>query len=203
MPKNYNRASKIDAGFMEFNDDQMNHKLFRCIVNGEYINISEQVDSTLPPNMLCLRFGNEPSFKIALVDDYSRRILYYIDCVTKLDICIGDTNATQVLLWRTSDVRHRPITSGFADKVFEYLLDEHSIVASNIYQTSEGRDFWVRQLGYSLAKGLYVYRYEVISCKKTRITDHACIRNNSVDLWGDEDKYSDILAVISKIELDT
>jgi len=34
-----------------------------------------------------------------------------------------------------------------------------------------------------------------------RVLDHAVVRNNSIDLWGDAPKYEYILAVIAKSEL--
>jgi hypothetical protein len=43
-----------------------------------------------------------------------------------------------------------------------------------------------------------VYRYDRMSCDLLRLEALADIRANKVDLWGDEDYYQNILAVISK-----
>jgi len=83
------------------------------------------------------------------------------------------------------------------------LLASYHIIASDSCQTREGRDFWVRQLGYAIEFGEYVYRFDRITCHLKEILDHATVRDNSCDLWGDAEEYENILAIISQDALST
>lgn len=203
MPRTYLNQSKIDLDFNELNNVEKNKLKYLSISSSECFDIAAQVKIILPAGYRLVRTEkNHQEFQIVLLSDITSEVVYYIDCLIMNDIHLNAKPVTQVLLWRTSVVSHRKITSGITDEIFRnYLLNNYTIVASDGYHTLEGRDFWVRQLGYALEYGEHVYRYNQLKCELIKITDHAVIRDNSCDLWGDDDEYANILAVISKDEL--
>lgn len=199
MPRNYTDQSKIDTDFNWLNNDVENQANYSTICNRELSEISAQAKLSLPPGYrLVLSQSDTTHFQIALLCDTSKEIVYFIKCAVWEDISFNAKPVTQILLWRTSVVSHRKVTSGIAESIFrDYLLKKYNIVASDSCQTREGRDFWVRQLGYALEFGEYVYRFDRLSCELVQLNDHGKIRDNSCDLWGDGAAYENILAVIS------
>ncbi len=204
MPRNYTNQGKIDKEIGWLNNVTKNRNKYDEINSANLSNITGQAKLNLPPGYrLVYRALDNLHFQIALLCDTSKEIVYLIKCEIWEDIYLNAKPVTQVLLWRTSVVSHRLVTSGIPEKIFsDYLLEQYNIIASDNHHTTEGRDFWVRQLGYALASGEeYVYRFDRISCELTQLIDHATIRDNSCDLWGDGSEYESILAIISKDKL--
>lgn len=200
MPRNYVNQNKIDLDFNELNNTEHNKAKYQSLSNSDCVDIARQAKISFPNGYRLVRVNTDSErFKIALLSDNTSEVVYYIDCLVRQDVHLNAKPVTQVFLWRTTVVSHRKVTSGVADELFRnYLLDQYNIIASDGYHTLEGRDFWVRQLGYALEYGEYVYRFNYMTCDLTAITDHAVIRDNSCDLWGDSEDYECILAVISK-----
>lgn len=200
MPRNSTDQAKIDADFGWLSNDIENRAKYTEICRAELVEIAGRAKVSLPPGYRLVRHTlNTTKFQIALLCDTSDEIVYFINCAVWQDITLNAKPVTQILLWRTNVVTHRRVTSGITEDIFRhYLLEQYHIIASDSCQTKEGRDFWVRQMGYALAFGEYVYRFDRINCELLQITDHAKIRDNSCDLWGDDLAYENILAVIAQ-----
>ncbi|HIF9347093.1 TPA: hypothetical protein ACX6RX_003204 [Photobacterium damselae] len=205
MPRNYTLQDKIDQEFNFLIHDEKNHDQYMSILSKDRAVINADVGVVLSPNYELVRVElNDDSFALVLLDHSSKRIAYYVKARVWEDVVLNEKPVTQVLLWRTNDVVHHTATTGLAKEIFfSYLLEKYNVVASDSHQTIEGRDFWIRQTGFALAYNMYVYRYHRIECELKRITDHAVIRDNSCDLWGDEEDYVNVLAIISKQEIIT
>lgn len=200
MPRNYVNQDKIDLDFNQLNNVESNKSKYDEISSSEISDVARKAKLSFPPMYRLVRVDDaEDSFQLALLSDSTSEVVYYIKCVVVPDLHLNAKPVTQVLLWRTSVVSHRRITTGVAEDIFRnYLLETYNIIASDSCQTREGRDFWVRQLGYAIEYGEYVYRFDRMSCDLVEISDHAKIRDNSCDLWGDSEVYENVLAVISK-----
>ncbi|WP_413113403.1 hypothetical protein [Thaumasiovibrio sp. DFM-14] len=205
MPRNYNDQTKITVDFGWLDNIQENTAKFSELKTAGFdaSSIASKAKIILAPGYQMVRSDiDDMAFELALLCESTKEVVYYIKCQVWGDVYLNAKPITQVLLWRTSNVVHRRITSGLAEDIFRgYLLDEYNIVASDSCQTREGRDFWVRQLGYALQFGEFVYRFDRLNCELLQITDHATVRDNSCDLWGDEQEYENILAMISKDEI--
>lgn len=203
MPRNYTAQSKIDADFRQYDDDDLNRQEFLRISAASTQDISQAALVFVPPSYRLVRLDiDETHFEIALICEADQSIAYYIKALIWLDILLNGKPVTQTLIWRTNNVAHQRVTSGMSEDVFfNYLVKIYNIVASDANHTMEGKNFWVRQMGMALFRGLYVYRYDLLESSLIRVLDHAIIRNNSIDLWGDAPKYEMILAVISQNEL--
>jgi hypothetical protein len=200
MPRNYNNQKKIDLDFSWLNNTAQNTSKYIEISSSNISNIARQAKFSFPLSYRLVRLNSdEDHFELALLSDSTKELVYYIQCVVIPDVYLNAKPVTQVLLWRTTVVSHQNVTTGFARDVFRhYLLESYNIIASDGCQTREGRDFWVRQLGYAIEFGEYVYKFNRVTCDLKKITDHATIRDNSCDLWGDSEEYENILAIISK-----
>ena len=139
-------------------------------------------------------------FTIALLYHEKEKVLYYIKCEVWEHLNLGKP-VTQLKLWRTTDSRYQAVTSGLPSKVFAKLLDEYNVVASDGVHTYSGKRFWQQELSRAINTGLLVYRVDTITDQIEQITNVDKIADNSVDLWGSDEKYMSILAVISKGEL--
>lgn len=203
MPRNYTNQNKIDSELGWLNVSSENKEKYISLNTSDLIDIAPKAKVALPPSYRLIRSEVQAEkFTIALLCDTTEEIVYYINCTVWEEITLNSKPVTQTILWRTTDVTHRRVTSGMTDDVFRnYLLETYNIIASDNAQTAEGRDFWSRQLGYALQFGDFVYRYDLMNSKLIRIEDHSTVRDNSCDLWGDDEGYETILALISKEEL--
>ena len=200
MPRNYTTQDKIDQEFGFLVTDKGNHEHYDKLLPQDRKDVHTQVGVVLPESYELARVElDSGNFAIVLLDHSSERIAYYVKASVWEDVALNTSPVTQVLLWRTNDVKHELVTNGLARQIFfKYLLESYNVVASDSHQTAEGREFWIRQTGFALATGSHVYRYHRIECDLIEITDHAVIRDNSCDLWGDHEDYSHVLAIISK-----
>ncbi|OPX54319.1 hypothetical protein SAMN02745127_02978 [Oceanospirillum multiglobuliferum] len=201
MPRNYVNQSKIDHDFGWLNDQATNAESYADFTSRASLeNVARAAKMSLVPGYRLIRVVDDADhFSIVLLCDTTKEIVYFVKCHIWEDVVLNNKPLTQVMLWRTAVIKHRRVTSGFAEDLFRlYLLERYSIIASDSCQTREGRDFWVRQLGYALEFGEYIYRYDRIAGQLQAITDHAMVINNACDLWGDDARYENILAIISK-----
>ncbi|UXI00418.1 hypothetical protein [Photobacterium sp. TY1-4] len=203
MPRNYTDQSKIDYDFGWLNEEAKNRAKYNEICRAESQDITQQVKIPFPPTYRLVRVALEgDGFQVALLCDATEEIVYYIKCRVWGDVVLDAKPVTQVLLWRSPLIQHIAATQGIAANIFRnYLLEEYNIIASDSCQTREGRDFWVRQLGYAIAFEEFVYRFHRIECTLERITDARAIASNSCNLWGDDEDYQNVLAIISKTEI--
>ena len=202
MPRQYNAVSPVDGEFNFLNNVEKNTDTYFEVLDMAVGCLNTTAKLRVPSTMRLLQTEEvDGKFVIALVCDSAEQVLYYIKCNVVKDTCLPSESVTQVLLWRTQDIDYQQVTSGLADKVFlNVLLKEYNIVASDANQTTQGRDFWVRMLGTVMREGYSVYRYDswASECTYVQLKDHADIRDNSVDLWGDGEEYEHILALITK-----
>ncbi|EEX94345.1 hypothetical protein VIOR3934_19830 [Vibrio orientalis CIP 102891 = ATCC 33934] len=203
MPRNYNDQMKIDHDFGWLDNEAQNREKYHEILKSEPQDITATAKIMFPPTYQLVRTELEnDGFQVALLCGATEEVVYYIKCRVWADVVLAAKPVTQVLLWRTNLVQHLSATQGIAANIFRnYLLEEYNIIASDSCQTREGRDFWVRQLGYALAFQEYVYRFHRIECSLERLEDPRAIADNSCDLWGDDDDYENVLAIISKNEI--
>jgi len=203
MPRNYNDQMKIDHDFGWLDNEEQNRQKYHEILNPRVQDITAAAKIMFPPTYQLVRAELEKdSFQVALLCHATKEIVYYIKCQVWKDVVLAAKPVTQVLLWRTKLVQHHSATRDVAANIFRnYLLEDYNIIASDNCQTREGRDFWVRQLGYALAYQEYVYRFHRVNCSLERLEDPRAIADNSCDLWGDNDDYENVLAIISKNEI--
>lgn len=203
MPRNYNDQAKIDHDFGWLDDEAQNRDKYSAILKAEYEDITAEAKIMFPPTYRLVRVELEDDdFQVVLLCDSTEEIVYYIKCRVWEDVVLAEKPVTQVMLWRTKLAQHLAATQGIAANVFRnYLLEKYNVIASDSCQTREGRDFWVRQLGYALAFQEYVYRYHRIDCTLQRLEDPRKIANNAYDLWGDDEDYENVLAVISQSQI--
>lgn len=203
MPRNYILQDKIDDEFMFLIDDAQNSECYEKLINSEHVSVKADVKHSMPASYDLIRVNvSEEQFVIALVDHTTKSIAYYIRANVWEDVFLHGKPVTQVLLWRTSNIIHKSVTSGLPQDVFfNYLLDTYNIVASDSHQTTEGRNFWIDKLGEAMMMGFHVYRYHRLHCNLFEIVDHADVRTNRCDLWGDDEDYQNVLALITKNEV--
>lgn len=139
--------------------------------------------------------------QIALVSHLEQKVIYYNKLIINYDIALGCKPITQVLLWRTSDPRYKKIVRGLAEKVFfDYLLNNYNIIFSDNYQSVYGQRFWESCLLQAIDDGLYTYMYEQMSAKLVHLT-RELFESKKAEIWGEEEKFAWILAIISKSEI--
>lgn len=139
--------------------------------------------------------------QIALVSYLEQKVIYYNRLIINYDIALNCKPITQVLLWRTSDPRYRHVVRGLAEKVFfDYLLNNYNIIFSDNYQTIYGQRFWETCLLQAIDDGLYTYMYEQMSTQLVPLT-REIFESKKVEIWGDEEKFVWVLAIISKSEI--
>ncbi len=203
MPRNYNDQMKIEHDFGWLDDENQNREKYSAILKAEYVDITAVAKIMFPPTYMLVRVELEDEgFQVVLLCNATEEIVYYIKCQVWEDVVLAEKPVTQVLLWRTKLVEHLAATQGITANVFRnYLLENYNVIASDSCQTREGRDFWIRQLGYAIAFQEYVYRYHRIDCSLKRLKDQRKIASNEYDLWGDGEDYENVLAVISKSEI--
>ncbi|NOH82862.1 hypothetical protein F0249_03490 [Vibrio sp. 03-59-1] len=203
MPRNYNDQMKIDHDFGWLYDEKLNREKYHEILKSDPQDITQQAKIMFPPTYQLVRVELEDEgFQVAVLCGATEEVVYYIKCRVWEDVVLDEKPVTQVLLWRTNLVEHVAATQGIAANIFRnYLLDQYNIIASDSCQTREGRDFWVRQLGYAIAFQEYVYRFHRVDCSLIRLEDPRAIASNACDLWGDDQDYENVLAIISKNEI--
>ncbi|MCV6587499.1 MAG: hypothetical protein OIF57_00530 [Marinobacterium sp.] len=205
MPRNYTDSTKINTEFGHLDNQERNTETYTRLTAGEFQDVAAETKMVFPSGYQLIRVAGNTNddFEVALVCDTDQSVCYYIKAKIWDDKELGGRPVTQVLLWRTSDVTHNDVTHELTKNVFfEYLLNRYNLVVSDNCQTGDGRRFWTTQMGFALKFGHRVYRYEWETGKTQEITDHAVVRDNSIDLWGDDESYEKILAVISKDPID-
>lgn len=201
MPRNYTDSTKIDNDFGHLDNQARNSEAYARLIGADFSDVAAMAKAVLPSGYQLIHVPGDAAdvFEVALVCDTDRSVCYYIKACIWGDVELGGCPVTQILLWRTGDVTHNDVTHDLTKKVFfDYLLNTYSIVVSDSCQTGDGRRFWTTQMGFALKFGHKVYRYEWETGNTQEIIDHAVVRDNSIDLWGDDESYEKVLAVISK-----
>ncbi|MDD2817130.1 MAG: hypothetical protein PHP00_15595 [Thiotrichaceae bacterium] len=230
MPKLFFSMKDVRNDFSFLELAEPNHQLYLSFKDNECFSISTQIEGLiLPDGYDIIRINNfvsdhemmakesaislsnhpladiQKSFpkksQIALVSHLEEKVVYYNKLIINYDIALSCKPVTQVLLWRTSDPRYRNVVRGLAEKVFfDYLLNNYDIIFSDNYQSIYGQRFWETCLLQAIDDGLYTYMYEQMSAKLVRLT-RELFESKKVEIWGDEEKFAWILAIISKSEI--
>jgi hypothetical protein len=201
MPQNLTSQTKIDKEFRDLNSAPLNKARYLALkAEGAHLHVKGFI---CPPGYELIRTPDTSTgFKVALLCHTTEEVTYLIDCTILPDVHLNEKPVTQVLLWKSLIVQHDSVLRGLATKIFQdYLLDQYNIVASDGQHTTEGRTFWVRQIGLALYNNLYAYRYDRTHDKLTPILDPQEVIENKADLWGDDAQYQNILALISRNKL--
>lgn len=195
MPQNYNSQSSITTDF-RFLDSSIENR--GCYERNRGLNFAIPIPGICAGYRLVQVPQAPDHFLVLMLCDATCEVVYYIDCRVYPDRFLDSFSPTQVMLWRSMAPRHERAVSGIARVVFfDFLLKSYSIVASDSCQTREGRTFWVRQMLLALDKDMHVYRYDRLHCVLKEIVTEDEITMNSGDLWGDDESYQNILAVIT------
>lgn len=201
MPAHYLEKEKIeeDFGFLDSFDENTKH--YDKLKGLDGVDIQEKIGMTpLRDYSLNVYPDEGENFLVAMLNHKTKEIIYYIKCKVWEDVCLSNKPVTQVLLWRTDNYIDKEVTHKLTSKVFfNYLLKTYNLIASDSYQTLHGRHFWVAQMSEALSKGHKVYRYDRIMGETIELTSFNDIRNNTCDLWGDDDEYANVLALIGDI----
>ena len=195
MPQNYTSQSSITHDFSFLDSSEENHDFY-----SRHYNLGFNVPIPgVSAGYRLVHVAQAPDhFHVLMLCDATQEVVYYIDCRVYMDTYLERTSPTQVMLWRSMAPRHERAVSGIARTVFlDYLLKSYSIVASDSCQTREGRSFWVRQMLYAMDADLHVYRYDRLNCDLYEVVAEDEITTNSADIWGDDESYQNILAIIT------
>lgn len=201
MPQNYTAQAKsvLDTNFL--NSSSQNRAFFQGVGQGGFDIAREAMsrDAVLPGYRLVQVSVNENNFKILMMCDVNQEVILYVDCRLFTEGLLRSKPLVQLTLWRTMDPRYDKVMAGVPTGIFQnYLLERYDIVAGDLCQANEGRPFWVKQMLLAQYSGRYVYRYDRRVLSLRLITDKDDITANGADLWGDDESYRNILAVISK-----
>lgn len=141
MLKHLIQIAKITADFSHLVETEQNLALYQLLSSGAEI-VHEVDGLILPPGYRLIRVNdrlgiNAVHFKLALVNDVAKEVVYYNRVVTHNDIELSCRPISQVLVWRTRKPQHTLILAGLATKVFfEYLIKRYDVVVSDVNQTS-------------------------------------------------------------------
>ena len=194
----YTQHTAIDS-FHWLNNDVSNHNEFIRLWDSP--RESFDVINSTSEGVSMWKIKESPFiFTIALLSTIDQRVLYYIKCEIWEHINLGKP-VTQLKLWRTTHPKYQNITAGLPSKVFNVLLATYNVVASDGVHTYSGKRFWQQELSRAIYKGLFVYRLDLTTRELKQLLDIDKIADNSVDLWGSDEKYMQILGVISKNSL--
>jgi len=209
MPKRLNDAAEIRKVFADLMKPTLNKMLYKQLSDGPQVTeIDGEAGVNLPPGYRLIRVdGRKPStrpqdFEIAMVNDVTESVVYYNHViVTKL--CELDIKpATQSLVWRSPDARHRPVLRDLASNVFfNYILDKYNALLSDGNQTSGGQFFWESQVSSALSKGKHVYFYKMMSAELETVPDQDTFDIIKEHIWGDTDSHEHNLMLISNESL--
>lgn len=195
MPQNYTSQSSITRDFSFLDSSEKNHEFYSGHCG---LGFDVPIHGVSAGYRLVHVAQSPDRFLVLMLCDSTQEVVYYIDCRVYGDKYLEYTSPTQVMLWRSMAPRHERAVSGIARTVFlDYLLKSYSIMASDSCQTREGRSFWVRQMLFAMDAGLHVYRYDRLNCVLKEVLTEDEVTTNSADLWGDDESYQNILAVIT------
>lgn len=206
MPQLLLIDGKVRETFADLNITEKNRQLYEELVGHVHIqDIAAEVARPIPHGyrliMVTARKGHD-KFEIALVQDQMKEVAYYNHVIIVPYTDLNCRPATQQLVWRSTDYSHSAVLSGLPVSVFfNFILKRYDVILSDNVQTGEGQYFWQRNMSEALARGLYVYHYQLMSATLTHIKDQEHMKSLTDKLWGETDDYKESLAIISCKEL--
>lgn len=158
----------------------------------------------------------EESFELRLIFNGShnrpQETVYVVEvlCRKKYNHILNEKNCSQVKVWRSRKSEFRGTVTGFAQKVFTYLLEQHSIVVTDDQHTRDGQNFWIERMSDAFEEPntqVYFINLDSQVTPDTYPKIHT-IENYDVLLekfkgegWGKDDTYRQRLFIISKKSL--
>lgn len=141
-----------------------------------------------------------------VTDSESPETVYAVKLVFRNDIVAARKSCTQIMVWRTPNVRHDHAVHGLPQMFFRHFLESYSIVVSDEQQTLDGRRFWERMISWAITTpGYHVYVSDGTQVDRpmTFMTSWDDFYGAWVDFcWGsDPDIHQHRLLVISKDKL--
>ncbi|MGM7052970.1 DUF5397 family protein [Escherichia fergusonii] len=200
MPYIINKQ-EIQSEFRSFNQTEFNKKLYSSLsgsfsVHLEGINLPDYIRLVRCNNRIDINVGH---FELALLDDRTQYVAYYVRVITKTDVVLNSMYATQVLVWRSSLPRYTNLLQNLTGLVFEsYIMRMHSIVVSDVNQSTEGINFWYRRLLSAQEKGFFTYAYDILSGEVKLLHTPNELFEMGDWLWGEEPQHQTRVAIISQ-----
>ena len=194
MPKLLTSPAKYTPAFHMLTHSANNKQEYERL----YYN-TDGIDFKLPDGFLLVRNDlTETEFELAVLDLNNQAVVYYNKVRQVDEVFLGAKPVVQCLVWRSTKRRYVGALRGVAgDVFFEYLLKTYNVVMSDNEQTLHGHQFWMYQIDRAMEEGMYVYKFDQISCELTRVYDET----ETVDFYGSEDEYWTKLLIISVDEL--
>ncbi|WED22034.1 hypothetical protein L3Q72_01045 [Vibrio sp. JC009] len=143
---------------------------------------------------------NDSGFKLALLLDSEQSVLYYCNIVKVTDEELNIAGVTQSLVWRNRmKPAYKRATQDFVGQVFDhYLIENYTVIISDVYHSFGGMFMWQEQLGYAIEReDRNVYLYDQLSCIKTQI-DKSNFDEFLDSLWSEDESKLHHRAVIEK-----
>lgn len=131
--------------------DEGNHDTVDRIMSRNPVEVYEE-----DAKHIFARYGSDVKGEIVWIDKIEQTIEYYVEFKNLRIKGIKDS-LTQTKVWRSLDLPK----SGFASTVFfDILFTKHDVIVSDSDQTTDGRDFWKRQLAIGHSNGYFVGLYD-------------------------------------------
>lgn len=196
MPKYYTDSFKLDKEFKDLDSTSKNNETYEKLMHTS--NHIVDVGLNLPPDYELRRFDISTGlFVVALLYNKSKEIAYYVKVQQWDAVTFNDAPVTQVLLWKTLNIKHEDVVYRLPEIVFlKYLLVKYNLVISDSNQTIQGAYFWFRMISKLFQKGASIAQYNILDGTIFEVDDLERLRNNEYDTWGNSDEYQYKLLVI-------
>lgn len=159
----------------------------------------------LPYGYRLLKSRTEDHYRM-VTDSETPEAVYAVRLIFREDIVADRKTCTQIMVWRTSNARHKRAVRELPELFFKYFLQSYSIVVSDEEQTPDGRRFWEGMISWAIETPdyhVYVSDGSEIDRPLTFMTSWDDFYGVWSDFcWGsDKDTHTHRLLVISKDQL--
>jgi len=138
------------------------NRIYRELTSSTCTNISQVVDHPLPPGFRLIRvdgrLAGDRGYELALLDDDSRDVAYYI-ALSTLTISAACPEAVAGHAYRSTYHQHRAAASGLTRHIIDYLLKRHVVILSDGNQSAGGSFTWQSQISAAMSEGAHAYLY--------------------------------------------
>lgn len=123
-------------------------------------------------------------------DDYCS---YYVNLENL--ILLNSKSIRQVYVWRDSN----KALPGIASLIFwKILFVRYSCIATDVEQTIDGKDFWVRRIQDSFDKLFKVILLNTKTNKSKELKDMKDVYQEKTNIWGSSSKHQNTIILICK-----
>lgn len=146
--------------------------------------------------------SNLDTFELALLCDNTREVAYYNKVIVTSICDLSAKPATQRLIWRTPENRHRNAISGLSSNIFfNYILPRYDAILSDGNQSVFGKFFWESQISTALDLNKHIYFYKMMSAELEPITNREDFEILKDSIWGQSADHEFHLVIISQESL--